>query len=140
MSVIITAVVQAVVFLALPFVWWMVTARRRIGFFAWLGWRRPVVQRPKALAAAIVGGFLLFLAPALVIARMVASSSATSQFQGLGWAGLPGVIAYALLHTAFADESCFGLCRRTRAGRVLPANAIQGVVFALIHVVPFGPR
>ncbi|MGB3954917.1 MAG: CPBP family intramembrane glutamic endopeptidase [Brooklawnia sp.] len=141
MSVIITAVVQAVVFLALPFVWWMVTARRRIGFFAWLGWKRPVVQRPKALAAAIVGGFLLFLAPALVIARMVASSSATSQFQGLGWAGLPGVIAYALLQTAFAEESLFrGFLLKRIAGRLgfWPANAIQGVVFALIHAVPFG--
>ncbi|MEA5155329.1 CPBP family intramembrane glutamic endopeptidase [Raineyella sp.] len=141
MGVVISAVLQAVLFLVLPFVWWTVTARRRIGFFAWLGWKRPVVTRPTVLVAVMVGAFLLFLVPAFVIAPRVASSAATSQFHGLGWAGLPEVIAYALLQTAFAEESLFRgfLLKRVAVSLGFwPANAIQAVVFALVHAVPFG--
>ncbi len=137
----ISAFIQAVLFLVLPFVWWLVTARRRIGFFAWLGWKRPFVVRPMVLAAAMVGAFLLFLVPALVIVPQLGSSVAASQFHGLGWAGLPGVIAYALLQTAFAEESLFrGFLLKRVASRLgfWPANAIQAAVFALLHAVPFG--
>ena len=137
----VSAVVQAVLFLLLPFAWWMATARRRLGFFAWLGWKRPVVTRRTVLAATMAGAFLLFLVPALVIVPRVASSAATSQFHGLGWAGLPAVIAYALLQTAFAEESLFrGFLLKRVAGRFgfWPANTIQAVVFALLHAVPFG--
>lgn len=137
----VSAVIQAVLFLVLPVVWWLVTAHQRIGFFAWLGWKRPVVVRWVVLAAAMVGAFLLLLLPGLVIASQIGSSAATSQFHGLGWAGLPGVIAYALLQTAFAEESLFRGFLLKRVASVLgfwPANAIQAVVFGLLHAVPFG--
>lgn len=137
----VSAVIQAVLFLVLPFVWWLVTARRSIGFFAWLGWKRPVVARPMMLTAGMAGAFLLFLVPALVIVPQVGSSAATSAFHGLGWAGLPGVIAYALLQTAFAEESLFrGFLLKRVASRLgfWPANAIQAIVFGLLHAVPFG--
>lgn len=128
-------------FLVLPFAWWILTARRKTGFFAWLGWQRPVVARPTMLALAMGGAFVLFLVPALVIVPQVASSAATSQFHGLGWAGLPGVIAYALLQTAFAEESLFrGFLLKRMSSRLgfWPANVVQAAVFGLLHAVPFG--
>lgn len=141
MAAVISAVVQAVLFLVLPFAWWIVTARRRIGFFAWLGWRPPVVAKVTALAVAMGGAFGLFLVPALVIVPQVASAAAASQFHGLGWAGLPGVVAYALLQTAFAEESLFrGFLLKRMAGGLgfWPANAVQAALFGLLHAVPFG--
>lgn len=138
---VVSAVIQAVLFLVLPFVWWIVTARREAGFFGWLGWKRPVVTRPGVLVGVMIGAFCVFMLPALVIAPHLASSSASSQFRGLGWAGLPGVIAYALLQTAFAEESLFrGFLLKRLASRLgfWPADTIQAVVFALVHAVPFG--
>ncbi|MBN9104780.1 MAG: CPBP family intramembrane metalloprotease [Propionibacteriaceae bacterium] len=141
MAVVVSAVIQAALFLVVPFVWWLASARRAIGFFAWLGWKRLVVARWTVLAAVMVGAFLLLLVPVLVILPQVGSSTATSQFHGLGWAGLPGVVAYALLQTAFAEESLFRgfLLKRIAAGLGFrPANAIQASLFGLLHAVPFG--
>lgn len=133
--------IQATLFLVVPLVWWIATARREIGFLAWLGWKRMVVARPAVLAAVMLGAFLLLLVPALVIVSQVGSSTATSQFHGRGWAGLPEVVAYALLQTAFAEESLFrGFLLKRLAGGLgfWRANALQASLFGALHAVPFG--
>lgn len=46
-----------------------------------------------------------------LLIQLVVGSAATSQFHGLSWAGLPGVLVYALLQTAFSE--CSSLTRAT---------------------------
>lgn len=140
-TVVMSAVIQAALFLVVPFVWWLATARRTMAFFAWLGWKRPVVGRWAVLAAAMAGGFVLFLVPVLVMVPRVGSAAAASQFHGKGWAGLPAVIAYALVQTAFAEESLFRgfLLKRVVHGLGFwGANIVQATVFGLLHALPFG--
>ena len=140
MDVVVSAIIQAGLVLVLPCVWWLLTARRQAGFLAWLGWKRPRVARRRVLIALMAGGLVVFLVPGLLILPRVSSAAATSQFHGLGWAGLVGVVAYALVQTAFSEETLFrGFLLKRLAVKLgfWPANAIQAAAFALLHAVPF---
>lgn len=139
LNALVSAGLQVVLLLLLPFVWWLVRGRQEHGFLAWLGWKRPEASRPGRLALGMSLAFVLFLGLGLLLVARVPAELAADRFTGRGWVALPEVLLFALVQTAFAEESLFrGFLLKRLAGRYgLPVgNLLQAVAFGLLHAVP----
>lgn len=135
----ISALIQILIFLLIPFIWWLVTARRTEPFFRWLGWKRPRVTHPGRLALVIIGTLVVAGAVGVLFISAAADVS-PSPLTGLGFAGLGAAIVYAVAQTAFAEESLFrGFLLKRIAARFgfWTGNVVQAVLFGLVHMVPF---
>lgn len=135
----ISALIQILLFLLVPFIWWLVTARRSDPFFRWLGWKRPRVTQPGRLALVIIGTLVVAGAVGVLFISAAADVS-PSPLTGLGFAGLGAALVYAVAQTAFAEESLFrGFVLKRVAARFgfWTGNVVQAVLFGLVHMVPF---
>ena len=135
----ISALIQILLFLLVPFIWWLVTARRSEPFFRWLGWKRPRVTHPGRLTLVIVGTLLVAGAVGVLFISAAADVS-PSPLTGLGFAGLGAALVYAVAQTAFAEEPLFrGFVLKRVAVRFgfWTGNVVQAVLFGLVHMVPF---
>lgn len=135
----VSAIFQICLFLLIPFIWWLVTARKQKSFLPWLGWIRPRIDRPVLLGLIIVGTVAIYTALGQVFIPLLNATDAKSPLTGLGWAGLGAALIYALVQTAFTEESLFRgfILRRlaTRFGFWI-ANVAQAVLFGLAHMLP----
>ena len=43
------SVVQILLFTLIPFIWWLITARKKENFFSWIGLKKPVGDKKKIL-------------------------------------------------------------------------------------------
>ena len=134
-----SSVLEMILFSLVPFIWWLVTARKKEGFFKWIGLRR--VDRDKLKPAVICTLVAIPVIVALGTAPLFMVRDvemATSEFSGLGAKGIPAALVYAVLNTSLPEEILFRgfLLKRmqTKLG-FTAANIIQSVVFGLIHGV-----
>ena len=118
----VSGLVQFALAVLIAFVWWWFSARHQRRFTQWIG-------------------LILFGCGWLVI-QVIPSTytyTASTQFGGLGWAALPSVLVHALLNTSGWEEIFFrGLLLKRLMGKcgLLVANALQAVLFGLMHGVP----
>jgi membrane protease YdiL (CAAX protease family) len=141
-SELISSIVQIILFSAIPFFWWLISARKKQGFLNWLGLKKPASKKGFSLSFLIA--ILLFSAlSALVLLMMKGIETATSQFAGLGFSALPAALIYAFLTTALSEEILFRgfILKRISSGLGFTAgNIIQAVLFGLLHgAMFFGP-
>ena len=140
-SKVINSVIQIILFAAIPFIWWLVTARKECGFLAWIGLKRPddvEGHRPLLWAAGISAVFLLVSIYVLYSLRNV--ETATSEFSGLGVSAIPAVLVYAVFNTALPEEILFrGFFLKRIADRTgfAAGNMIQASLFGLLHGIMF---
>ncbi|MDO5500851.1 MAG: CPBP family intramembrane metalloprotease [Propionibacteriaceae bacterium] len=135
----ISAVLQIAVLLLIPFIWWLVRARKQQGFFRWLGWQRPRIARPGPLVLIMGATLAVFAALGVAFIPAVGQTS-RSPLTGLGFAGLGAGLIYAVAQTAFAEECLFrGFIGRRVAARCgfQVGNLVQAICFGLAHMVPF---
>ena len=131
---------QVILFSAIPFLWWLFTARREQRFLAWLGFKHiegTYVWKQTFSFFVIVLGLAWLLSQFLPISEM----SAANQFKSLGMTALPAAFVYAVFHTSLPEEIFFRgfLLKRLKAKfgfRV--ANITQAIVFGLAHGALFG--
>lgn len=139
-TTLISTAFQAALMLAIPLIWWLVTARRERGFFGWLGWTRPVTDRPARLVLMVVGSLVAFAAISLLLVPLLTGQTSNSIYTGMGWVAAPAMLVSALVQTSFLEECVFRgfLLKRiaTRFGFVA-GNTVQAVLFGLAHAVPF---
>lgn len=82
--------------------------------------------------------FMIFGIATLYMMRDV--KTATTSFAGLGIAGIPRVIIYALVHTSLSEELLFRGFLLKRISNKLgyrTGNIIQAIVFGLLHGLMF---
>jgi len=138
------AVVQILIFTAIPFIVWLITARKRERFFRYIGLRKPeTAEKAKviiAIAAALGVSFLELTLLGSLQAKGI--EMANSDFAGLGFPALPAALVYAFLRTALWEEIFFrGFLGARLIGRLgfIAGNTIQAFVFGLVHgVTMFG--
>lgn len=141
-NLLISAIMQVILFSLVPFIWWLITSRKE-NFFYWLGFRKIKLDRSlgKAIVQTVLiaGGYALFMA---LIMKFFLNGveSATSQFAGQGLAAIPSVLIYAIIQTSLSEEILF----RGFLGKRLihkfgftAGNIIQSLCFGLLHGVPF---
>lgn len=134
----VSTIIQVTLFLAIPFIWWLVTARKQQSFLRWLGWTRPQVARPGRLALIIGATLVLFAGLGVGLIPYVTDTS-PSPLTGLGFAGIAAGVLYATIQTAFTEESLFrGFLLKRIAARFgfWAGNISQGVAFGLAHTIP----
>lgn len=142
-SVMISALLQLVLFSLIPFLWWLCTNRRE-NFFQWIGLKKPVFIGSKwRIFAVILAGAGAYIAAMYGISITMLSDveTASGQFAGKGTAAIPAIAVYAIVQTGLSEELFFRgfLCKRLTAHLGFRAgNLIQALLFGLCHGIPFG--
>ena len=136
------ALIQIALFAFLPFVWWLIRARRKSPFLEWIGLKPLKDTGSRKIWLWIFLGSLFFwvLSFLLVYPAVKNLDTATSNFSGLGFQALPAILIYGLFQTALSEELLFrGFLLKRLASRLsfVVANTIQAALFGLIHGLMF---
>lgn len=142
-SELISALLQLILFSIVPFIVWMITARKG-NFFQWLGFIMPVKSTSfhrsillMILGTLIYGGLTAFLAG--IFSENI--TNAGSQFAGSGFSAIPAVLIYAYIQTGLSEELLFRgflLKRISSKWGFNMGNILQAIVFGALHGIPFG--
>ena len=107
-SKLISSVVQIILFSLIPFIWWLVTARKKENFFHWIGLKKIEDGKKNKTILWIIGIVLAFIALAVfMLYSLKEVEMATSDFAGMGVSALPAILVYAILNTALSEEILF---------------------------------
>ncbi len=140
-SKLISAVIQIILFSLIPFIWWLITARKECGFLEWIGLKKPQDGKKHNTLFCVVGVSVAFLFLSGVILYFLNGvETATSDFSGLGATAIPAILIYAVLNTALSEEILFRgflLKRISNKFGFIAGNIIQATLFGLLHGVMF---
>ena len=135
---IISSVVQVLLFSLIPFITWLLTARKKQSFFSWIGLKNFSSSK-KECAKFAIGGFVICLIIGLVVYRFVLSGDWNkSTSAGMGIIGIPCAIINCFIHTALSEEILFRGFIQKRLQMIFSfkvATIIQAVLFGLAHIV-----
>lgn len=138
---IISSIAQIILFALIPFIWWCITARKKIGFFKWIGLKGISSSRENKTALWTAGITAAFLAVSVFVLYTVKDiETATSEFSGLGMKAMPAVLVYAVLNTSLPEEILFRgflLKRLSHQFGFSAGNAVQSLLFGAMHGVMF---
>ena len=136
------ALIQIVLFMLLPFIWWFVTARRKSSFLDRIGFKPLKDTGNHKMWLWIFIGLLSFTIFSYLVLYTIVKDlkTATSSFSGLGFQALPAVLIYSLFQTSLPEELLFRGFLLKRFSVRLPfgvANTIQAALFGLLHGLMF---
>lgn len=137
-NIIISSIVQFILLSIIPFIWWLITARKENTFFQWIGYKKPHTSDRKRFWFIIIIIEIVFLSAFVVIIPLVYdnASLATSQFNGKGISAFIPALIYAFFQTSFNEELFF---RGFLGKRLIKkfgfafGNTLQGVIFGSMH-------
>ena len=140
----IDAVTQVLIFSIIPMIWWLITARKKENFFAWLGLKKPVFQAsPWMLFALILAVSITYIAlSALVMTTLLSGMEfATTEYSGEGLARLPEIFFFSFIKTGLSEEIFFrGFLGKRFINKFgfSVGNTVQASLFGLLHGLPIG--
>jgi len=143
-SELVGAIAQVLFFSVVPFIWWLITARKKESFFKWIGFRKITHKGNVIVTIAIsVAVFLLYGFAISYFTNLFsgAITSAGNQFAGKGASFIPHAVVYGFIKTGLSEEILFrGFLLKRIAGRFgfVAGNIIQSLAFGLLHGIPFG--
>lgn len=133
------AVFQVILFSVIPWIWWFVTARKKVGFFSWIGLKKPNCHEKKKLLMGMAATFAVsFLVGELAVWLKGDIAATESIYRGMGIAALPSVLVYSYIQTGLSEEILFrGFLLKRLAAKFgfLTANIIQALIFGTIHLL-----
>ena len=138
---IISSVVELIVFMIIPFIWWLVTARKKCSFFSWIGLKKAEgTKENKTIlwTAATAIGFMAVSILMLFFVRGI--DTAASEFSGLGLSAIPAILVYAVFNTSLPEELLFrGFLGKRFSNKFgfAAGNLIQSIIFGVMHGVMF---
>ncbi|MBE5941883.1 MAG: CPBP family intramembrane metalloprotease [Lachnospiraceae bacterium] len=136
---IVSSIFQIVIFAIIPFVWWLITARKQRKFIEWIGLKKMEGGKKTLTSIIIVSVAFLFLG-VFILYIISGVETATSEFKGLGMKAVPAIIIYAAFNTALPEELLFRgflLKRMSNKFGFNTANVIQALLFGLLHGAMF---
>lgn len=136
-----SSIVQIILFAAIPFVWWCITARKEQSFWNWIGFKK-MDNTGKAFAWMIGVTLAFIFSGAFTLYLLKGTETATSEFAGLGTQAIMPILVYAIFNTALPEELLFRgfLLKRleSKVGFVV-GNVVQAALFGLLHGIMFFP-
>ena len=137
-NLVISSNLQLVIFSFIPLIWWFVTARKREGFFNWIGLKKIKTKKIKPYFTTFIISILFFLLSAywIIPSFVKISNLATWQFVGLGLRALLPALIYSFIQTGLSEEIFFRgfLAKRFINKFVFSAgNIIQALLFGFLH-------
>ena len=138
------AIIQVLVFAIIPFIWWLVSARKSEKFFRWIGLKK-IDHKGNGIVTIVISVAVFFLygfaTSFFTKAFSNAITSAGSQFAGKGVSFIPVTIVYGFIRTGLSEEILFrGFLLKRAANKFgfIAGNIFQSVLFGLMHGIPFG--
>ena len=134
-------IIQVILFSLIPFIWWLITARKETNFFKWIGLRKIEDAKKNNTiiwTAAVAAAFLAVSFAMLYLVRD--TETATSDYSAKGASAIPAVLLYAIVKTALAEEIIFRgfLLKRISAKfDFTVGNIMQSVLFGIMHGIMF---
>lgn len=143
-SELISSVLQVVLFSLIPFIWWLITARKKEDFFGWIGLKR--INHNGKVAVTIISTLIAVLVYGLLTTFFINKfsgevTSAGSSYAGMGLSYIPVAFVYGFIKTGLSEEILFRgflLKRIKNKFGFVAGNLVQALAFGLVHGVPFG--
>ena len=138
------AVFQLLLFSLIPFIWWLIFARKKESYFKWIGIKKMVHEKrignTLLITVLAVAGYTVLTTLCI---KMVSDgiTTAGSQFAGKGMIAIPAALIYGYIRTGLSEEIVFRgfLLKRTMNKFGFQAgNLLQAILFGLMHGLPFG--
>lgn len=102
------SIIQIIIFSLIPFLWWLITSRKKMNFFEWIGLKKVNNIKENKLFAWIFSVLVLFLIISVFILYSLKNVNvASSEFTGLGIKALPSILIYAIFNTSLPEEILF---------------------------------
>ncbi len=135
---VISSIVQVLLFSLIPFIVWLLTARKKESFFSWIGFKKAISNKKECAKFAAVA-VIICLAIGIVVYKFFLNSDWNkSTYAGLGFIAIPCSILNSYVHTALSEEILFRGFIQKRLQSVLNfkvATIIQAVLFGFAHIV-----
>ena len=135
------SIIQIIIFSLIPFLWWLITSRKKMNFFEWIGLKKVNNIKENKLFAWIFSVLVLFLIISVFILYSLKNVNiASSEFTGLGIKSLPSILIYAIFNTSLPEEILFRGFLLKRIGNkfgFIVSNGIQSLLFGCIHGIIF---
>lgn len=135
------SIIQIIVFSLIPFLWWLVTSRKKMSFFEWIGLKKVKNLKENKLFAWILMVIVLVSIFSVFIFYILKNVNvAYSEYTGLGIKALPSILVYAFFNTSFPEEILFRGFLLKRIGNKFGftiGNLIQALLFGCIHGILF---
>lgn len=135
------SIIQIIIFSLIPFLWWLITSRKKMNFFEWIGLKKVNNIKENKLFAWIFSVLVLFLIISVFILYSLKNVNvASSEFTGLGIKSLPSILIYAIFNTSLPEEILFRGFLLKRIGNkfgFIVSNGIQSLLFGCIHGIMF---
>ncbi len=137
-NALLNGVIQVIIFALIPFVWWLITARKKQSFFAYLGLKKFHVNDAKKYVLVLCGIVVFsFVLGQIAIALRGDMEAADSAYKGMGWIAVPSILVYSVIQTALSEEILFRGFLLKRLKGVCGfwiANLLQASIFGVIHL------
>ena len=136
---IISSIVEIVLICFIPFIWWLITAKKKESFFNWLGFKK--IDNKKSTIISVLMISLVFMIVSIFTLYILKDiETATSEFKGLGITALLPALIYSIFNTSLPEEILFRgflLKRLSNKFGFIIANIIQSIIFGLLHGIMF---
>lgn len=136
---IISSIVEIVLICFIPFIWRLITAKKKESFFNWLGFKK--IDNKKSTIISVLMISLVFMIVSIFTLYILKDiETATSEFKGLGISALLPALIYAIFNTSLPEEILFRgflLKRLSNKFGFEIANIIQSTIFGLLHGIMF---
>lgn len=135
------SIIQIIIFSIIPFLWWLITSRKKMNFFEWIGLKKVNNIKENKLFAWIFSVLVLFLIISVFILYSLKNVNVvSSEFTGLGIKSLLSILIYAIFNTSLPEEILFRGFLLKRIGNkfgFIVSNGIQSLLFGCIHGIMF---
>lgn len=136
-----SSIIEIILFSFIPFIWWLITAKKKESFSNWIGLKRIAKENKKSTIISTIVISLIFLGFSIFTLYIVKDiETATSEFKGLGASALLPALIYAIFNTSLPEEILFRgflLKRLSNKFGFIVGNVIQSILFGLLHGIIF---
>ena len=140
-SKIISSIIEIILISFLPFIWWLISAKKKENFFNWIGLKKIDNKNKKSTLINTIVISLVFITVSIFTLYLIKDiETATSEFKGLGISAILPALIYAIFNTSLPEEIFFRgflLKRLSNKFGFRIANVIQSIIFGLLHGIMF---
>jgi membrane protease YdiL (CAAX protease family) len=132
------AAAQIIALTLIPFIAWLIAARKKRNFFRWIGLKKPKITSTAKFVCASAAVVAIAVAMSLVLDPLLPDGIqfANNRFAGKGLGALIPAIIFSFLGTALPEELLFrgfiGAKLSEKFGFAV-GNLVQAILFGLLH-------
>ena len=136
-----SAILQLLLFISIPFIWYVVTHKRINGFFVWMGIKLAPKPPLKVMRCILIGFLVVVFLPYMYLYQsrnLNYQGFTVDAFRQSGWSiqTLCVILIWAILQTSLSEEILFRgfLCKRccNKFGEKI-GNTVQAIIFGMVH-------